>query len=220
MKYDFSQDIVFDTWDYVTLEEYTSAANKIKCKTPYHERFAKLEEITFDVSGVGSHIRVIESHEVNSIQEALNYCAKWLNDGCEGGILKDRNSVFRDGTNPQQLKLKLEIDIEVRITGFIEGTIGTAREKTFGSMLFETDDKNIRGSVSGFTDAQLQDFNSRREELMDKIFTIQFNDLTKGRDNDYYALSHPRFIELRNDKNETDTLERAMELKKMAMCLS
>ena len=46
---------------------------------------------------------------------------------------------------------------------------------------------------------------------------VQFNDLTKAEGNDYYALSHPRFIEWRNDKNETDTLEKAFQLRQMAM---
>jgi hypothetical protein len=49
---------------------------------------------------------------------------------------------------------------------------------------------------------------------------VQFNDITKGRDNDYYALSHPRHIEIRTDKTETDTYERILELKEMAMNLS
>ena len=47
--------------------------------------------------------------------------------------------------------------------------------------------------------------------------TVQFNDITKGRDNDHYAFSHPRFIEFRDDKDETDTLEKVNQLKEMAM---
>ena len=139
--------------------------------------------------------------------------------GYEGAILKDRDAIFRDGTSPQQLKLKLEIDVDVRITGFKEGTPGTKREATFGAMTFETDDGQIKGRTSGFTDAQLEDFNSRREELIGQIMTVTCNDITKGRDNDYHALSHPRFIELRNDKTDTDTLERALETKEMAMAV-
>jgi hypothetical protein len=47
--------------------------------------------------------------------------------------------------------------------------------------------------------------------------TVQFNDLTKAEGNDYYALSHPRYIEIRNDKDETDTLEKVLSLREMAM---
>lgn len=210
--------IIFEVWDYVTPEEYKNAMAKNKNTTPYYQRLVNLRESLQKLDHL--QIRLIETYEVTSIKEALQYCSKWMNEGLEGAILKDSSSVFRDGTNPQQLKLKLEIDIDVRITGFQEGTPGTAREETFGAILFETDDGKIRGRTSGFTDAQLKDFNSRREEMIGKIMTVQCNDITRGRNNEHYALSHPRFIELREDKTETDTLERAEETKKMAMELS
>jgi len=213
------EDIIFELWDYVTLEEYTGAANKVKGTTPYHERYAQVMEITSAVEPINDvlHVRPILSYEVNSFAEALQRCADWMTAGYEGAILKDRDAIFRDGTSPQQLKLKLEIDVDVRITGFKEGTPGSRRAATFGAMTFETDDGMIRGRTSGFTDAQLADFNNRREELIGQIMTVTCNDITRGRDNDYYALSHPRFIELRSDKTETDTLERALETKEMAM---
>jgi len=73
--------------------------------------------------------------------------------------------------------------------------------------------------VSGFTDKQLEDFNSRRDEIIGMVIEIEANNLTKGRNNEHYALSHPRFVELR-DKNTTDTLERAQESLKSAMNIS
>lgn len=208
-----------DVWDFISLEEYSNAANKIKGTTPYHERLGELSGM-FPRQDGGYIIETIETHVINTIGEALSHVNRWMSAGLEGGILKDRNMIFRDGTNPQQLKLKLEIDAEVRITGFTEGTPGTKREKTFGAITFETDDGQVKGQTSGFTDKQLEDFNSRREELIGTIMTVQFNDVTKGRNNDYFALSHPRFIELRPDKTETDTIERIEELKQMAMELS
>lgn len=210
--------IIFDVWDYVTPEEYAVATKKQKGNLPYATRLATLKEILADQFGDGvNQIRLIETHVVNSITEALEHCMNWMNAGLEGAILKDSSSVFRDGTNPQQLKLKLEIDVDVRITGFQEGNPGTVREKTFGAILFGTDDEKIKGKTSGFTDEQLEDFNSRREEMIGKIITVKCNDITKGRGNEHYALSHPRFVEVRDDKTETDTLERALETKLMAM---
>jgi len=210
--------IVFDVWDYVTPAEYNGVINKIKGTTPYSKRFSSVCQNVNQM--VGNRVRVIETKIVQSFREALEMCANWMNAGLEGAILKDANAIFRDGTSPQQLKLKLEIDIDVRITGFKEGKAGTKRAKTFGAMYFKTDDDNIKGSTSGFSDAQLADFNNRREELIGQIITVCCNDITKGRSNDFYALSHPRFIELRNDKTETDTLSRALEAKEMAMAVA
>ncbi len=214
--------VVFDCWDVVSLKEYNNAINKVKGTTPYVNRWTVVKKLfpdhTHDPCAPGATpVRAIECIEVNDMSEALKFTAEVMNRGLEGTIIKERNAIFRDGTNPSQLKLKLEIDVDVRITGFHEGTPGTVREKTFGAMTFETDDGQIKGRTSGFNNAQLEDFNSRREELIGQIMTVTCNDITKGRDNDYYALSHPRFVEIRTDKSETDTLERALDTKAMAM---
>lgn len=217
--------IVLDLWDYVTLEEYTAAANKIKGKTPY---YARLEQLSLTIASAvleevmpaeDAPVRIIETHVVNTVGEALTHCARWMEMGLEGAIYKDRNAIFRDGTSPQQLKLKLEIDADVRIIGFKPGTIGTKREGKIGSLEYATDDGQVRGYASGFTDAELDDMDGRRDEIMGQIMTLTCSDITRGRNNEYHALSHPRFVELRTDKNETDTLERILEAKKMAMCV-
>ena len=207
--------INLDLWDYITPEEYQNAANKVKNTTKYSDRFNTLVK-TIESAQNLKNINIIETHIVKSIPQALTIVGEWMRNGLEGGILKDKDNIFRDGTSPQQLKLKLEIDADVRITGFTEGTKGTSREFTFGAITFENDEGTIKGQTSGFTDAQLKDFNGRREELIGKIMSVQFNDITQARTNDFYALSHPRFIELRDDKNSTDTLERVLELKEMA----
>lgn len=210
--------IVFYVWDYVTPEEYVNALRKGKNTTPYHKRFETLTDIVSQINH--KQLQMIDSHRVNSIQEAFEKVTGWMEQDLEGGILKDVNGVFKDGTSKHQLKMKLEMSIEVRVTGFKEGRIGTKRENTFGAMLFETDDGMIKGSTSGFSDDQLEEINKDRDSYIGKIITVSCNDITKGRDNDYYALSHPRFEEVRNDKTETDTLERALEIKQMAMSFS
>jgi hypothetical protein len=211
--------IVLDLWDYVTPSEYTDVLNKVKATTPYSVRHSALTDIVnssaVDVQN-RHRIDVIETVIVDSFNDALAACSSWMSEGLEGAILKDANAVFKNGTSAQQLKMKLEIDIDVRITGFKEGKAGTKRTKTFGAMYFETDDGKIKGATSGFTDKQLVKFNNMRAELIGQVMTVCCNDITKGRSNDFYALSHPRFIELRNDKDTTDTIARALDTKEMA----
>jgi len=209
------RDIYIQLWDYITLDEYSRGKDK-KNKTEYRDRIYDLSN-NIDQD---EYVQVIETHNVQDISQALRYVSTWMNQGLEGGILKDLNNIFVDHTSPTQLKLKLEIDAEVRVTGFIEGTKGTKREQTFGSLVFENDEGTIKGSVSGFSDKELEEIHQNREKYLGKVMTVQFNDLTKSRDNDYYALSHPRFICFRDDKNCTDTLERVQEMKEMAMSLS
>lgn len=209
--------IIIELWDYITEEEYKQAALKDRknpCKTPYFERYESLINIINTCDS--KNVKLIPSEEVNSLEEATAKTSEWMNAGFEGAILKDKGGVFKDGTSKHQLKMKVAFSVDVRITGFIEGTPGTKREKTFGGILYETDDKMIKGSTSGFTDEQLADFNSRREEMIGTIMELEGNDLTKARGNDYYAISHPRFIEHRTDKDTTDDLERAKDSLEMA----
>ena len=211
-------DIVIQLWDYITLQEYKQAGLKDKknpCTTTYAERWTQLNAIEF--TRPSKNIEMIPAFQVETLKEALEACSSWMNEGFEGAILKDLSAVFKDGTSKQQLKLKLKIDAEMRITGFTEGSKGTKREGKIGAIEFANDEGTIKGRTSGFSDDLLDYFTANKESLIGKIMTVQFNDLTKAEGNDYYALSHPRFIEIRNDKTETDTLEKVLKLREMAM---
>lgn len=212
--------IIMQLWDCVTIEEYQDAKHTKKEieRLTYSQRFEKLiKHLQINQS---ENIKVIDYLNVETIQEALTQTSKWMTEGFEGSILKDNCNIFKDHTSPTQLKLKVEIELDVRVTGFTNGTKGTRREQTFGAITYTNDEGTIKGQCSGFTDKQLEEFNSKREELIGKVITVQCNDLTKGRNNEYYALSHPRFKEVRTDKNLTDTLKRALEVRDSAMFLS
>lgn len=214
--------ILLDLWDYVTHEEYAAAGKKDKKNAPtktYAERWSELTRIVSNAtnSGVNKNIRLIDTHVVNSLKEALTITSGYMNAGHEGSVLKCTTGTFKDGTSKQQLKLKLKIDCEMRIVGFQEGTPGTKREGKIGSILFENDEGTIKGKTSGFTDEEMLEFTSKQDELIGKIITVQFNDLSRAEGNEHYALSHPRFIEIRNDKDETDSLATVLKLRAMAM---
>jgi DNA ligase-1 len=201
-------DLILECWDYITLEEYAVAAErnaKNPCKTQYSERLIDLNINFNDVAD--DQLKVIPSTLVHDLDEAVYLTIGYMKDGFEGAILKDYKGVFKDGKSKHQLKMKVCFECEVEITGFIEGTPGTVREKTFGSMTFSSSDGKVKGSVSGFKNDQLEDFNSRRDEMIGQIMSVQGNDLTIANGSDYYAISHPRFIEIRDDKTTADDIE-------------
>jgi len=143
-----------------------------------------------------------------------------MDAGYEGAVLKNQSSVFKNGTNNEQLKMKICIDAETRIVAYQEGRVGTKREGKVGSIVFENDERTIRGRTSGFSDAFLNEVSANREAFLGKIMCVQFNDITKAENHDYYSFSHPRFIEIRDDKDSTDTLERVLDMREMAIALS
>ena len=201
--------ITFTVWDYLTDEDYLE-----KSKTPYYSRFESLSDII--EKHKSNRVKLVPNHEVNSIDEALKYVSDWMEQGLEGGVLKDKNNVFKNGTSGTQLKIKLKVDAEMRITGFTDGTIGTKREGKIGAIQFSNDEGTIKGQCSGFSDEELDLFTKNKDNLIGRIISVEFNDIVKSENNDYYALSHPRFIEIRNDNDETDTLEKVIQLRDMA----
>ncbi len=201
------KDIHFTVWDYLSEDDYSGKEPSI-----YLYRFKALEGI------INAHrsenIELVPSYLVNDAKAALERSSEFMNQGLEGGVLKDTNMVFKNGTNQQQLKIKLKVDCEMRIKGFTEGT--GKREGYVGAIIFENDEGTIKGQCSGFSEQQMIDFTNSKEAYINKIISVEFNDLTKSENNDYYALMHPRFIEIRNDKTETDTLSKVIELRDMA----
>ena len=165
-------------------------------------------------------IKIIEHKVVHNSQEVMEQNKIWMQQGYEGSILKDWSGVFADGTSKHQLKIKLKISAEMRIIGFQDGTIGTKREGMVGSLIFKNDEGTVEGRCSGFTDDMLEEFTNKKDFYLGKIIEVEFNDLSRAAGSEEYALSHPRFIEVREDKTETDNIEQIFKMREMAMDVS
>ena len=201
--------IHFTVWDYLEEDVYA-----LKKHVPYSSRLSSLQ---FNLLNIKSElIQVVPTHIVKSIDEALDKVSQWMNDGLEGGILKSFETRFKNGTSKEQLKIKLKVDADLRCVGFVKGSKGTKYENKNKVILFESDDKKIKGQCSGMTDSQVDEVTKNPTAFIGKILSVEFNDLTKAQDNDYYALSHPRFLCFRDDKTESDTYERVVEMRDMA----
>ena len=202
--------IHYTIWDMLTEEEYTLKDSK----RGYDERFETLTKTLETLNS--SLVHVVPSLRVNNIKDALKVTSEWMNKGLEGGVLKSSKMKFKNGTSKEQLKIKLKVDVEVRCTGFIEGTKGTKYEGKNKVITFENDEGTIKGQCSGMTDSMVEEVTKNPEKYIGKVLSVQFNDLTKAEGHEFYALSHPAFICFRDDKDETDTLERATEMRDMA----
>ena len=202
--------IHYTIWDMLTEEEYTLKDSK----RGYDERFETLTKTLETLNS--SLVHVVPSFRVNNIKDALNVTSEWMNKGLEGGVLKSSKMKFKNGTSKEQLKIKLKVDVEVRCTGFIEGTKGTKYEGKNKVITFENDEGTIKGQCSGMTDSMVDEVTKNPEKYIGKVLSVQFNDLTKAEGHEYYALSHPRFMEWRDDKDDTDSLEKAIQLRDMA----
>ena len=195
--------VIYNVWDIV--ENYA---------VPYGVRFSILDSALEHLQC--NNVRKIETHVAYSLEDAMELTKKFMSQGLEGSILKNPDSVYVNGTSKDQVKMKVECDADVIVTGFIEGKKGKKTENTFGALEYSSADGKVRGSVSGFTDARREMIDKNRQEYLGKIMTVKFNDLTKSKNSEHYALSHPRFVEFRDDKTEADDLERIQKMLKMA----
>lgn len=208
--------VYIQLWDYIKLEEFARPKDK-KNKTEYKERIIQLGNIL--EGNNPNKIKGVTTKIVNNLSEAVDFCVKIMENGGEGAILKDKSNIFLDHTSKTQLKMKLEISLEMRVVGFKDGKVGTKREGKVGSIEFSNDEGTVKGYCSGFTDKELDYFTDNKEKFLGKIIEVKCNDITKAKDKDYYALSHPRLIEVREDKNETDSLEACFKQKRLVFNL-
>lgn len=198
------ENVTFYMWDYLTLEEFENGNSK----TPYKERFEFVWRLTESLES--NTLTVVRTRVIDNIEAANEYLNTWLKEGEEGAILKNCDAVFKNGTSTEQIKLKPEIEVEVRCIDFTEGN-GKFKD-TFGAIVFKTDDELIQGKVSGISDIERVEIFKNSSKYLNKVFTVKATALTKSEDSDVYALMHPRFNGFREDKDYTDTLDRVKNM--------
>ena len=196
--------IHFTLWDYVTDKP-----------DAYHNRLETLKRCI----PTSELVSVVKTERVYNNEEVLSLTRKWMQEGEEGAVLKDVNLGFKNGTSNKQLKIKQIIELDVRCAGFTEGKLDTVREGKVGAITFKTDDNMIEGQTSGFDAALLEDLTANKDKYIGKVMVVQCNGLQQAEGSDIWHLMHPRFVEFRDDKTETDTLGRAQQLLQMTWSL-
>lgn len=172
------------------------------CELPYSERFAKVIFICKNSSSFG----IVETRLVKSLEDAHEHFTEVLANGGEGTILKNPKGKWKDSTSKDQVKYKLECEVDLLCTGWIEGE-GKHKGK-IGALQCQSSDGVLRVNVgSGFTDKE-------REQLppVGKIITVKANDLIDKRGSDVYSLFLPIYAETRLDKSEADDIERIQSI--------
>lgn len=198
-------------WDQLPLSAVVPGG---KYNTPYHERYATLAD---QLAGEKpTAIEMIPTRIVHSVEEAHEHYAEMLAEGYEGTIIKNCTAIWEDTTSKQQVKYKLDIDVDLKITGFTAGNGKNA--ELFGSITCESEDGLLVVNVSGFKDKKQAGVLTRaeiwekREELIGTVMTVKSNNIMKPtKSNDKYSLFLPRFVEFRQDKTEADDLAKIID---------
>ena len=150
-------------------------------------------------------IRLVRSEIIHSMDEANEMFKEITDQGGEGVILKNPHNIWKNVRSTEQIKMKLELDADLRVVDLEEGT--GKYEGMLGAMLLESDDGKVCVSVgTGFSDEQRKAYFDR--SIVGKIATIVYNSRIKDKNRpNVDSLFLPRFIELREDKTETNSSE-------------
>ena len=205
--------IRFTVWDKITVEEYFAAESK----TPYIERFKSLEDTISNHNLV--QVDVVETRYITTYGEAIEHFLDAQKRGLEGTIIKSSEAGWKDGKPTYQIKLKLEMNMDLRIIGFEYGNKGTKNEHVISRIKLESSCGKLKTAPSGMTEEMMKDITERQEELVGTVVEIRCCGLSQDSDGNW-STQHPSIVELRSDKDTCDSLESCIEIENMAKGMS
>jgi DNA ligase-1 len=210
--------IRYTVWDTISVDEYFDKSSKI----PYLIRLLKVEQLI--IKSGSSMVYVIESRIVNTYAEAMEHFQEVLATEVngvpqEGTILKDENGTWKDGKPTWQIKMKLEMDVDLVIVGFNYGTKGTKNENVISSFNCESSDGLVKTRPQGIKEDMMVYITENQDKLLGKILQVKCNGLSKDKEGNY-SLLYPSFVEVRDDKNTCDSLESIKNIENMVKSLT
>lgn len=202
---------IYMIWDAIPL---SAVKTKGKYEVSYVKRLLAIQRCLKNTEG--KYVTLIPTRVVNSLKDAYAHYRELLLKGKEGTIIKNPHAIWKDGTSKEQVKLKLEFEVELEIVGFEAGNGKNA--DTFGALKCQSSCGQLKVNVSGFTDAMRKEIHENRDDWCGAIITVRANSILKpSESSEFYSLFLPRFVERRLDKSVADDLTRIEAQQQAAM---
>jgi DNA ligase 1 len=197
---------LYMVWDVIPLDVVVAGVHD----EVYSSRFERVKRLSSIL------IKPIETKIVYSLEEAYEHYTSLTLCGLEGTVIKNPVGIWKDGTSKDQIKLKVEAEVDLVVKGTNPGN--GKNEKYFGSLICESSDGNVQVNVSGFKDEMRKEIHENIEDWVGKIITVRANSLMKStKQGEPNRLFLPRFVEKRLDKTEADTIEKIEQIFKEAL---
>ena len=194
--------IRYTCWDRIKVDEYFDKISK----NPYNYRFGALkDQIKIHNS---TQVSVVEYRLVNSFAEATNHFQEALNEGLEGTVLKTWGGIWKDGKPNHQVKMKLEINLDLRVKGFQYGKVGTKNENVIATIELETEDGILKTNAAGMDEDMMDYVTENQDQLLNTVVEIRCCGLSQDSKGAWSTL-HPSVVKLRDDKDTCDSLKSA-----------
>lgn len=166
---------------------------------PYIERFNRLLQI---IEG-SEYIIPIKYKMTPFIEDVYDLFNIIIQEGGEGVVAKNADSKWSNKRSKDLVKFKAEETCELEVIEEVEGTgkyVGM-----LGALTCKTaDGKLIVNIGSGFSDEQREEY---KEGMKGKIIEVLYNAVITKKGSGTSSLFLPRFLRIREDKNEANSLE-------------
>ena len=205
--------IRYTVWDRITIDEYFEQ----KSKVAYSKRAIELNKALKNIET--SHVSIVEGIVVNSYEEAIAHFQEILARGDEGTILKAYDGEWKDGKPTWQIKMKLELTLDLVITGFNYGTKGTKNENVVSSLNAETSCGKLKTRPQGLKEDLMIEITENQENLLGTIIEVKCSGLSFD-NTGAYSLLYPAFKHFRDDKSEANSLDECIEIQNAAIGLT
>jgi DNA ligase-1 len=203
----------YTVWDLITLDEYAEA----KSDNMYEKRLDALM-IMIDEEDT-TMIDVVETKYIYTYEEAMNHFLDTQERGLEGTIIKSSSAGWKDGKPTYQIKMKLEMSIDLRIVKPLFGNKGTKYENVINGFELISECGLLKTTARGIKESEMEEFTEMGDDLKDMIIETRSCGLSHNSKGEW-SLMHPSVVELRRDKDTCDTLESAKEIQEMAKTLA
>lgn len=185
----------FVVWDMIPIDKFKAGLDK----TPYDLRFAELKARVED-NPINLKLSLIESKQVATLDEALEFCQDKISGGQEGGIIKMEPLYWENKRSKDQIKVK-----EEKVGDFL--CVGTKPHSKNPDLIGSLDFVSADYKVVFNCGSGLDDEDRQRDEdyFVGKIFEVQYNSMIKSKTGDTYSLFLPVKPKIRSDKNKANT---------------
>lgn len=200
--------IKYTVWDIISHEEYED----MESSTPYTLRLKSMNEyIKYNCLTMVSEV---EWKIVDSFKLAMEHFQEIAETGGEGTVIKTLNGTWKKGKPKWQMKMKKEDYHDLKIVGFNYGTVGTKNEHVISSLDVETCDGMLRTSPGGISESDMNYITENQKDLLGSIVEVKCSGLSQNKHGEY-ALLHPVFIKLRDDKKVANSIEECININNM-----
>lgn len=162
-------------------------------------------------------VRLIDTRAYHSLSEAYNHYRDMLLEGKEGTVIKNPKGTWYDSGSSgskDQIKLKLEADVDLKVIAIVPGKEGGKNQGRPGSLTCVTSCGTLRVDVTVKNEKVRDDIEANKESWLESILAVRANSiLAPSKSSDFHSLFLPRMVEAgyRTDKTEPDSLEQVRD---------